>query len=270
MELHLPLILPPPSPLFASIPLALSAPRIAFLQSITPTAFAMSTPFDVEANLAPAAAPQQEAPAEKKSNSPAIIRNSSHPIAVIFHLLFRVLSILSYLLCTFITKNFVLSFVLTVILLACDFWTVKNITGRLLVGLRWWNEVREDGSTEWIFESRDPATSGPPNKSDSIVFWYALYLTPAVWLLLAIACIFQFSFSWLAVVAVALALSMANVIGYIKCARVAKARAKAAGSGSVVSDPLDQATQMATDSMGRMIADNLWQQMKSSAQTPGQ
>ncbi len=28
-----------------------------------------------------------------------------------------------------------------VLLLAFDFWTVKNVSGRLLVGLRWWNEV---------------------------------------------------------------------------------------------------------------------------------
>ena len=41
-----------------------------------------------------------------------------------------------------------------VLLLAADFWTVKNVTGRLLVGLRWWNKVNEDGSTEWVFESR--------------------------------------------------------------------------------------------------------------------
>lgn len=41
-----------------------------------------------------------------------------------------------------------------VLLLAADFWTVKNITGRLLVGLRWWNKVNEDGSSEWVFESR--------------------------------------------------------------------------------------------------------------------
>ena len=41
-----------------------------------------------------------------------------------------------------------------VLLLAADFWTVKNITGRLLVGLRWWNKVNDDGSSEWVFESR--------------------------------------------------------------------------------------------------------------------
>ena len=35
-----------------------------------------------------------------------------------------------------------------------DFWTVKNITGRLLVGLRWWNHIDENGQSKWIFENR--------------------------------------------------------------------------------------------------------------------
>ena len=34
-----------------------------------------------------------------------------------------------------------------------DFWTVKNVSGRILVGLRWWNEVKED-QTVWIFEAK--------------------------------------------------------------------------------------------------------------------
>ena len=29
----------------------------------------------------------------------------------------------------------------------------QNVTGRLLVGLRWWNDVHEDGTNIWIFES---------------------------------------------------------------------------------------------------------------------
>lgn len=39
-------------------------------------------------------------------------------------------------------------------MLAFDFWVVKNVSGRLLVGLRWWHEVQPDGSDRWIFESR--------------------------------------------------------------------------------------------------------------------
>lgn len=40
-------------------------------------------------------------------------------------------------------------------MLVFDFWTVKNVSGRLLVGLRWWSENKEDGTTTWLFESRD-------------------------------------------------------------------------------------------------------------------
>lgn len=34
-----------------------------------------------------------------------------------------------------------------------DFWAVKNITGRLLVGLRWWNFVDNEGNNHWRYES---------------------------------------------------------------------------------------------------------------------
>ena len=44
---------------------------------------------------------------------------------------------------------------------------VKNISGRLLVGLRWWNEINLDGSSSWIFESKPDNTL--VNKQDSRV-----------------------------------------------------------------------------------------------------
>jgi hypothetical protein len=50
---------------------------------------------------------------------------------------------------------FIIVFVIVVMLVAADFWTVKNVTGRLLVGMRWWNEiVPETGESKWQFESR--------------------------------------------------------------------------------------------------------------------
>ena len=58
-----------------------------------------------------------------------------------------------YLFGGWFTDSFILHFVTCIILLAFDFWTVKNITGRLLVGLRWWSYVQEDGKSEWVFES---------------------------------------------------------------------------------------------------------------------
>jgi ABC-type oligopeptide transport system ATPase subunit len=68
-------------------------------------------------------------------------------------LLFRLGALLTYLLGSIFTDNFTLVFVLTILFLAFDFWTVKNISGRLLVGLRWWNEIQSDGSNKWVFES---------------------------------------------------------------------------------------------------------------------
>lgn len=65
------------------------------------------------------------------------------------------MAILTYMFGTWFSSSFVNIFVITVLLLAFDFWTVKNVTGRLMVGLRWWSEVREDGSTEWRFEAHE-------------------------------------------------------------------------------------------------------------------
>ncbi len=78
---------------------------------------------------------------------------SRHPIASVVHLLFKVAAMLTYLFSELFRVNFTTAFVACVVLLAVDFWVVKNITGRLLVGLRWWNEVKQDGSSEWVFES---------------------------------------------------------------------------------------------------------------------
>jgi hypothetical protein len=55
--------------------------------------------------------------------------------------------------------TFTLSFVLIVLLLGFDFWTVKNVSGRRLVGLRWWSQMKEDGTEEWVFESRQVGTN---------------------------------------------------------------------------------------------------------------
>jgi hypothetical protein len=55
---------------------------------------------------------------------------------------------------------------------------VQNISGRLLVGLRWWNEIGEEGENIWKFESiQDPSEL---RASDSTLFWTALVGAPAL------------------------------------------------------------------------------------------
>uniref|UniRef100_A0A8B9JCW6 Golgi apparatus membrane protein TVP23 homolog n=1 Tax=Astyanax mexicanus TaxID=7994 RepID=A0A8B9JCW6_ASTMX len=77
-----------------------------------------------------------------------------HPLATFFHLFFRVSAIIIYLCCDWFSRSFVVSFVTVICLLSCDFWSVKNVTGRLLVGLRWWNQIDEDGRSHWVFEAK--------------------------------------------------------------------------------------------------------------------
>merc|ERR1719244_456976 len=71
-----------------------------------------------------------------------------------FTVLFKGLSIGAYIFGTWFSSNFVLIFVFVVLCLACDFWAVKNVTGRLLVRMRWWNHIKEDGTAEWKYESK--------------------------------------------------------------------------------------------------------------------
>ncbi|KAI7902262.1 uncharacterized protein BX663DRAFT_512287 [Cokeromyces recurvatus] len=149
-------------------------------------------------------------------------QQSSHPIAAFFFLAFRLGALLTYLLGSIFTENFTFVFVITILLLAFDFWTVKNISGRLLVGLRWWNEIQPDGSNKWVFESANPSRIN--NAADTRLFWWTLYGTPALWALFALSCIITLKFSWLIIVGVALALNMANVYGYTQCDKDAKKR----------------------------------------------
>ena len=146
-----------------------------------------------------------------------------HSTAAFFHVAFKVCTLFFYLFSTVIfTSNFILVFVVCILSSAFDFWVVKNVTGRLMVGLRWWNEVKEDGSNVWMFESAPEGTTIHP--TDSVVFWGGLYLTPLVWLLFAFTALT--SPQWLLVVVSALILSSANVVGYWKCQKDAKNQLK--------------------------------------------
>ena len=116
-----------------------------------------------------------------------------------------------------------------IILLAFDFWTAKNISGRLLVGLRWWSYVREDGSNEWIFESLEDTAELSP--LDSRIFWGAMYATPCAWAFLFIVGLLRLQIEFLPIVCAAIIMSGANIIGYVKCINNAKSKAQQNNNG---------------------------------------
>jgi hypothetical protein len=147
-----------------------------------------------------------------------------HPVAVFFHVFFRASALVVYLILSYVfSGSFVELFIAVILLLAFDFWTVKNVTGRLLVGLRWWNRVKEDGSSEWVFESKQTYTS----YSEAVIFWSALIVSPVLWILCFFTALIGFKWTWAIIPLTGIALNGSNLIGYIRCKRDAKAKISA-------------------------------------------
>merc|ERR1712230_302899 len=157
-------------------------------------------------------------------------RLSAHPITLVTFLAFRAASLLVYLLGGIIFGgSFVLYFIITVLLLAADFYYLKNIAGRRLVGLRWWNEVNpQTGDSHWVFESADPETR-TQNATDRRFFWLALYAQPALWVLMGVVAIIkiislqELTPLWITLVAIALVLTGTNTLAFSRCDRFSQA-----------------------------------------------
>eukprot|EP00573_Skeletonema_grethae_P012910 CAMPEP_0201697452 /NCGR_PEP_ID=MMETSP0578-20130828/11325_1 /ASSEMBLY_ACC=CAM_ASM_000663 /TAXON_ID=267565 /ORGANISM="Skeletonema grethea, Strain CCMP 1804" /LENGTH=273 /DNA_ID=CAMNT_0048183631 /DNA_START=24 /DNA_END=845 /DNA_ORIENTATION=+ len=158
----------------------------------------------------------------------ASFNQSAHPTACLFHILFKGSAFTVYMLGSKAMEGIMVT-VLCILLLAADFWVVKNITGRLLVGLRWWNKVDPvTGQTSWIFESASPTspdgTNATTNSFDSKFFWTILYVTPILWALCFMSAILWLRFNCFVTLAIALVLSFSNVYGYYKCSADQRAK----------------------------------------------
>lgn len=76
---------------------------------------------------------------------PAVISKSSSPGIAAIHIILKIVIVAIYLIVPLITSNTYNVLMIVVILAAIDFWIVKNLSGRLLVGLRWWIDFDENG-----------------------------------------------------------------------------------------------------------------------------
>lgn len=148
--------------------------------------------------------------------------NYANPKTCFFHVVFKAAAIVFYILSSFFNENFVINFVVTILLVSLDFWVVKNVSGRILVGLRWWNEISELGESIWRFESLDQESLARMNKKDSWLFWWTLYGAAIIWSALGIVAIIKINVDYLLVDGICLTLNMANIIGFTKCQKDAK------------------------------------------------
>ena len=57
-------------------------------------------------------------------------------MVLIWHFAFKALALFIYLFANWVRFGFIATFVFVLLLLSIDFWVVKNLSGRLLAGLR--------------------------------------------------------------------------------------------------------------------------------------
>lgn len=155
-------------------------------------------------------------------------KNLKHPVAAFFHVVFKLLAFLVYIFGGFFGQDFISTFVLVILLISMDFWVVKNVTGRLMAGLRWSNYIDDAGNSHWIFEnasknrgdrisSFQEEVRGDNGTADGSIFWTGLILAPTFWVLLLLVAIFRLNIQWLMLVLLCFVLSLTNLYGYIRC-----------------------------------------------------
>jgi hypothetical protein len=74
-----------------------------------------------------------------------VITKSSSPGTAAVHIILKIVIVGVYLIHPLISDNSFNVLMIVVIGGAIDFWIVKNLAGRLLVGLRWWIDFDEAG-----------------------------------------------------------------------------------------------------------------------------
>jgi len=216
-------------------------------------------------------------------NTDCICARGAHPTAALFRLLFQGFAIGLYIAggIVYSQGSFIFFSVLIILCLAADFWTVKNVTGRLLVGLRWWSSYDPiTGQLSWVFENRDEdikngkavedthasfddedgSKAAQGKAVDSRIFWFGLYGEFLLWTLLAVIAFLKFNFDWLMIDIIALSLIGANISGYLKCKNFNPSQAASSmgtmamlataaggGAGSVARNAFGTLTNMVAD-----------------------
>jgi len=156
-----------------------------------------------------------------------------HPAVVMSALALRALPIVIYATCELVSRDFTRNFIACAVALAVDFWMTKNVSGRVLVGLRYWNEIDESGESTWRFESRDEEGMARVDATERRAFWGSLYGATIAWTVLTIGALAAFEFNYAIVTILALGMATTNLVGFIKCSKDQKEQIASFGREAV-------------------------------------
>eukprot|EP00009_Paramoeba_aestuarina_P002795 CAMPEP_0201522450 /NCGR_PEP_ID=MMETSP0161_2-20130828/17492_1 /ASSEMBLY_ACC=CAM_ASM_000251 /TAXON_ID=180227 /ORGANISM="Neoparamoeba aestuarina, Strain SoJaBio B1-5/56/2" /LENGTH=207 /DNA_ID=CAMNT_0047921297 /DNA_START=65 /DNA_END=688 /DNA_ORIENTATION=- len=185
-----------------------------------------------------------------------VIEAESHPYVIIAHLTTKIGAIALFIVLRWVIEGILssgscdsfcsgLSFVI-IFLLAVDFWVTKNVSGRFLVGLRWWNEILPEGGERWIFESNEGKRSY--KSSETMIFWGSLFGATLFWGVICLLALISLNFTTFFITGVGMLLNGVNLVGYIKCARKAREEVKGQIQSYAISTAMSSGTTQHGDS----------------------
>ena len=157
-------------------------------------------------------------------------KNASHPIICFFTFIFKIAAFIIYIIISFFTKQKGLIYLSVILLGSVDFWITKNVSGRFLVGLRWWNEVKKDGKEVWIYESKNEKTEATSDKS---VFWTSLYVNAGGWAILFLFKLITLSITNAIIAFTMLMFAGINLYGFFKCSKEQQGKLNKMGTKAV-------------------------------------
>ena len=170
------------------------------------------------------------AQAQSRSSITNFYRNSSHPIICFFTFIFKIAALVIYIIISFFTNQKGLVYLSVILLGSVDFWITKNVSGRFLVGLRWWNEVKKDGKEVWIYESKNEKTEATVDKS---IFWTSLYANGGGWAILFLFKLITLSITNAIIAFTMLMFAGINLFGFFKCSKEQQGKLNKLGTKAV-------------------------------------
>jgi hypothetical protein len=145
-------------------------------------------------------------------------KKATYPMISLLTVLIKLASIISFFLFSIFLSNEAIIMFIVVLIGLCDFWMTKNISGRFLAGLRWYNLLKSETNTEiWVFEGKKENDSNMINRS---IFWYSLYINDIIWIVLFIWEFIRLRFDWSFICLILIIFSFTNTYGFYKSSKI--------------------------------------------------
>ena len=145
-------------------------------------------------------------------------KKSTYPMISLLTVLIKLASIISFFLFSIFLSNEAIIMFIVVLFGACDFWITKNISGRFLAGLRWYNLLKLETNTEiWVFEGKNEYNADFIDKG---IFWYSLYFNDIVWIILFLWEIIRLKFDWSFICLILIIFTFTNTYGFYRSSNI--------------------------------------------------